>query len=178
METMKSLLNSLFLTIVSLFLISCTDGGSSSSSDAAQSGEYYFECKINGELKKFNASVFSLRYPSFEKREIDFGGYANTKTGMGDVSFNIQIGQYISGVTLSTGTYAFPGSPIIASYVIPKQNSVYSSVLQSFEIDISELNDNFVKGTFSGVLQDLNNNGGVISVTEGRFYAPHCKSNC
>jgi hypothetical protein len=171
METMKSLLNSLFLTIVSLFLISCTDGGSSSISDAAQSGEYYFECKINGVLTKFNGAVENVRYLNSERREIGITGWLVEKSGL-DGGFGIQLGRYQDGIALTTRTYT---SPVNASYFLPKQNLFYSALSQDFVVNISELNDSYVKGTFSG---NLEYNGSVVTATEGRFYSPHCKINC
>jgi hypothetical protein len=168
---MKTLLKFLLLGFASLILISCTDGGGSGSSDNAQSGEYYFECKINGVLTKFNGAVENVRYLNSERREIGITGWLVEKSGL-DGGFGIQLGRYQDGVVLTASTFT---SPVNASYFLPKQNLFYSSLSQDFTVNISELNDTFVKGTFSG---NLEYNGSVVTATEGRFYSPHCKINC
>jgi hypothetical protein len=167
----KTLFKFVFLSAVSLFLISCTDGVGFGSSDTSQSSEYYFECKINGVLTKFNGAVENGRYLNSERREIGITGWLAEKSGL-DGGFNIQLGRFQDGVILTTRTYT---SPVNASYFLPKQNLFYSALSQDFTVDISELNDVFVKGTFSG---NLEYNGSVVTATEGRFYSPHCKINC
>jgi hypothetical protein len=168
---MKTFFKILVLSVISLFLISCTDGGGSGGSNASQSGEYYFECKINGVLTKFNGAVENVRYLNSERREIDIAGWLGEKSGL-DGGFDIQLGRYQDGIVLSARNYT---SPVNASYFLPKQNLFYSALSQDFTVNISELNDTFVKGTFSG---NLEYNGSVVTATEGRFYSPHCKINC
>jgi hypothetical protein len=100
---MKTLLKFLLLGFASLILISCTDGGGSGSSDNAQSGEYYFECKINGVLTKFNGAVENVRYLNSERREIGITGWLVEKSGL-DGGFGIQLGRYQDGVVLTAST--------------------------------------------------------------------------
>jgi hypothetical protein len=178
----------LFISTVSVFLISCGGGGGGGKSpDVAvvpASSEYYVEAKINGVLKKFNGAVITQRYLTFQNREIGITGWVGER-GTPDGAFGIQLGSFQSGITLVPGTYQYNRDvqgnvPIIASYVIANESVFYSSVLRNFTVNITELNGTFAKGTFSGNIENMNKIGSndVLSVTEGRFYAPHCTSNC
>jgi hypothetical protein len=186
---MKTFLKALLISTISIFLISCGGGGGGKSSDVAvlpPSSEYYVEAKINGVLKKFNGAVITQRYLESQSREIGITGWVGERSTP-DGAFGIQLGSFIRGITLVPGTYQdargaqVPAEvPIIASYTVANQSTFYSSVLGNFTVNITELNGTFTKGTFSGNIENMNNIGknDVLSVTEGRFYAPHCTSNC
>jgi hypothetical protein len=178
----KNLLLSL-ATILLLNCISCKKSGGGSFANSSTS-EYYFECKINGELKTFNYNLTSLRYLNSENKEIDFGGRIEPLGTMVVPSFNIQIGSFQSGVVIIPKTYTEPangiaGNGVLASYANGNTflySSIYSNP-RNFTVTITELNNTFVKGTFSGIMKD-NFSGATINITEGKFYVKHCTFNC
>ncbi len=171
----------LLFTIVFLF-INCSSGGSSETT-ANTTSEYYFECKIDGVLKIFNSRLTSVRYLNSENKEIYFGGFSENSINVVP-SFNIQIGSFLSGVVVIPKTYTepangVPGNGVLASYA-NGTTFLYSSVNsepRNFTVIISELNNTFVKGTFSGIMKN-SSTGLVVTVTEGKFYVKHCTSNC
>ncbi len=180
---MKTLFSKIIiLSFISFLFTNCSSSGGSDST-STQASEYYFECKIDGVLKTFNNRLTSLRYLNSENKEIDFGGFSENSINVVP-SFNIQLGSFLSGVVIIPKTYTepannIPGNGVLASYA-NGTTFLYSTVNsdpKNFTVIISELNNTFVKGTFSGIMKD-SQTGILVTVTEGRFYVKHCTSNC
>jgi hypothetical protein len=168
----------LLLLLFSILFINCNPRGKSVD-PAAENDQYYIECKINGELKKFNFDLRSVRYLESDGREIGINGKIKKMEKEVVPSFGIQIGSYQSGIQLTTGTYSTSVKPVflLADYANGSVFQYGSMTDQDFTVVVSQLNKTYVKGTFAGKLKDRVN-GGFITVTEGKFYVNHCVSNC
>jgi hypothetical protein len=173
---MKSLISKIILiSFVSFLFNSCSKGGSSGSSSTPTS-VYYLECKIDGKLKTFNDRLLSQRYPSFGRKEIGIGGF--TESSINAVpNLSIQIGHSQDDIILVAGTYTTSTHSFDVAYSNGNAFQYGNIDGNTFTVIITELNDTYVKGTFSGTLTDRIS-GGTITITEGRFYVKHCTSNC
>ncbi len=176
----------LLLGVISLLLINCFSCKKSSNETAiitapiitpTPASEYYFECKINGELKTFNASLIANDYLQIANKHIQFRGYIQGNTGP---FFEIKIGSFEVGVIIIPKTYNKQSGMSYFSAVY-FNTALAPSLLQNyppdFQVTITEINNTFVKGTFSGTLTNGNNTVTAV-LTEGRFSVKHCTVGC
>jgi hypothetical protein len=177
--TSKILLLS-FFSFLLLICFSCKKSGSGTTDTTVvipptPTSEYYFECKINGELKTFNASLLAKDYLQLANKHIQFSGYMAGNTGP---FFEIKIGSFEAGVVLMTKTYtkqsgmSYFSAVYFNTAVAP---TLVQNNLPDFQVTITELNNTFVKGTFSGTLT-----AGTYTavITEGKFSVKHCVTGC
>jgi hypothetical protein len=175
---MKTFISKITLLSLALFLfVNCSSGGSSdASATATPTSDYYFECKIDGVLKTFNYRLQTVRYPSFGRKEIGINGSSensiNTVPG-----FGINIGHAQDNIILVPGTFS-NFSYVSVNYFNGSVFNYWNKNDGDLSVTISELNDTFVKGVFSGNLTSRDGANTIITITEGRFYVKHCTSNC
>jgi hypothetical protein len=173
---MKTLISKIILlSLFSFLFINCSSGGNSGNTPTPTS-VYYLECKIDGKLKTFNDRLLSQRYPSFGRKEIGIGGF--TESSINAVpNLSIQLGHSQDEIILATGTYTTSTHSFDVAYSNGNAFQYGNIDGNTFTVIITELNDTYVKGTFSGTLTDRIG-GGTITITEGKFYVKHCKTNC
>jgi hypothetical protein len=174
----------LLLSIISLLLINCFSCKKSNNEPivtpiipTTPASEYFLECKINGELKTFNASLIANDYLQLAKKHIQFSGYIQGNTGP---FFEIKIGSFDVGVLIIPKTYTkLSGMSYFSAVYF--NTALAPSLLQNyptdFQVTIIEINNVFVKGTFSGTLTNGNNTV-IAIITEGKFSVKHCTVGC
>jgi hypothetical protein len=175
----------LLLSVVSLLLINCFSCKKSNSESVVTTpiipttpaSEYFLECKINGELKTFNASLIAKDYLQLANKHIQFSGYIQGNTGP---FFEIKIGSFDVGVLIIPKTYTKQSGMSYFSAVYfntAPAPSLIQNYPTDFQVTITEINNTFVKGTFSGTLTNGNNTV-IAIITEGKFSVKHCTVGC
>ena len=172
---MKKLSSLLIILSVAMVFVSCKKSNSSTAS-----GGYYFKAKFDGGSKDFSGQVNAI------KSNLGQGTYSLIITGI--------TGTEESGLTLwsdkddftagKTFTLSALGGTAynLLVYAAPLGSSDpssqwtstydYATVTQSFQCTITESTSAYIKGTFSSVIYQ-NNDQTVAkkTVTEGQFYA-------
>jgi hypothetical protein len=138
----------------------------------------YIRCKIDGATKTFNILAKATRQSSSGQHVLSiFGKSTDQNTDVERINLGISSSEAIG---VGTFTEADPAFIYVVDAVYNPDNitdiwavGFHPNPSNPFRIVITDLNANFVKGTFRG---DLFNNGGAggnkIVLTEGEFSVP------
>lgn len=172
-QSMKSILKTITLFALFIFVFSCKKSSNSSS-------VYYFKGNFNGSAKTFNTSVLAT------KANMGNGTYSLTIVGAsnseesGLVLWSDQ-DNFTAGTTYPISALGGQTSNSL-SYVSPLGSSAPSSIWnttydygnapETFSCTITEATSTYIKGSFSGVLY-MATDSAVVSKTVdgGEFYA-------
>ncbi|OBX20979.1 hypothetical protein A9996_18670 [Gelidibacter algens] len=112
-----------------------------------------------------------------KSKTIVVSGLKDMDAGFSD-GFDFTIMDLDEGIT--TKTYLNPvdrgnlNYELTSNFYNTSENLYFSSVYydpEEFKITITNLNANYVEGTFSGKMKNLENQE-IIDITDGRFFAP------
>ena len=148
-----------FLTALTLILSSC-------SNDDNGNQNYYIKTKINGEqvVYRYDANA------SFPLNDNTISGYAKATPNEQFPAFSFEI---TDPTGINVQNYTEPNSDMIFRLSI-EDNITYTSQhgdVDDFNINITEITNNYVKGTFSGKVYLVQSIEGTnFSLTEGEFY--------
>ena len=161
---MKKIILSSFCIFTILSLASCKK-------DSAEN--YYFSMKIDNQQFSFNDTVRAQKTSSQPALLIE--AISNTKGIFRGLFSAYATGQYINTTDNSAPRiiYQFTINAVVA---YNNNNPVYIQLLRpdpsvnnSISMTISNVNDTYVEGTFSGVLF---NGSSLSNISEGRFKVP------
>lgn len=162
-------------------LLSILFKGCSKDDDNTVPREGFLRCKLNGGLKEFNNFVNANDPPQEETVHfVVVSGFEEENINKSP-SFGIML---VSEENITEGTY------YVAGESLPELNGQYCLQIYDgenhtgtecfiggrsdgtyFRLNITSIDDWGVKGTFSGLLQDVNDN--LLEVTEGEFAAAY-----
>jgi len=174
---MKSI-GSAFKFVVVLFAALLTSCGKS---DHAVTDDVFFECKLNGELHTFNNLTNANDPPSEETVHfVVIAGWEGKDINKSP-SFDIML---VSEENITEGTYHVAGgsSPELDGQyclqIYEGETHLDTECFMGgrssdthFTLNITRIDDWGVKGTFSGLIRDVDDN--YIEVTDGKFSAPY-----
>lgn len=185
---MKSFLKYTALYLVFIALILSCD--KENSEIITPNSEYYFRCKIDGELNEFvvagNSCNFTTDYNS-GLRTFAAGGAVAGKHSMSVIINNFTGASIEANKIYKTVYTAGTGITSIQSFIsysIGLSGEGYNSTLtpgefvspapESAEIVLTEITDKYVKGTFKGnlLVDETESNDIKYRITEGVFYLP------
>ncbi len=153
-----------FITAISL-LFSC----SSDSNEENNSTNYFISAKVNGQTINVNHLAQAIQFETVNNLTLKL--YAGNSIANIYPFFSFQIDNLTQ---VSTGTFNSSTHTSLFQFYDSNQKG-YSNYLISpdnFQIQITEVTNDFVKGTFQGVLTGEANLEENITVTEGKFYLP------
>ena len=175
---MKRLIPIFSIALIAVFLFASCKKDSSSSNGSSS----YIKAKLNGEQKEFTTGVSATRSGlGMGLWTMIVGGASGTE------SFTINL--WSDGDNFGTGT-SFEAEATAAStynslgFVSPLGTSDPANIWATIStgtaatpelhVTITEANDKFIKGTFSGKIYQLVDNGASsMDVTEGEFYVKY-----
>ncbi len=166
---------------LSLILLSVLFKSCSKDDGNTVSGEGFLRCKLNGELKEFNNFVNANDPPQEETVHfVVVGGFEKENINKSP-SFGIML---VSEENIIEGTYSVAGesSPELdGQYCMQVYDGETHTGTECFiggrssgtyfSLNITSMDDWGVKGTFSGLLRDVDDN--LLEVTEGEFAAAY-----
>lgn len=166
---------------LSLVLLSALFTGCSEDDGNTVSGEGFLRCKLNGELREFNYFVNANDPPQEETVHFVVVGGFEEKNIKKSPSFEIML---VSEENIGKGTYSVAGESFpeldgqyctqiydgethagTECFIGGRSNGTY------FTLNITSMDDWGVKGTFSGLLRDVDHN--LLEITEGEFAAAY-----
>ncbi|SFC43576.1 hypothetical protein SAMN04487891_11123 [Flagellimonas taeanensis] len=166
---------------LSLILLSVLFKSCSKDDGNTVSGEGFLRCRLNGELKEFNNFVNANDPPQEETVHfVVVGGFEKENINKSP-SFGIML---VSEENIIEGTYSVAGesSPELdGQYCMQVYDGETHTGTECFIggrssetyfiLNITSMDDWGVKGTFSGLLRDVDDN--LLEVTEGEFAAAY-----
>ena len=146
---------------------SCDNG--SSDDDDNNSTDYFVKAKINGQELEFK------RFPNIALDKTASGngnqlvGSASQSTSSNFPSFSFEISDPTG---IKEKAYNQAQFELIFRYSLSGTNLYHSqaSSVDNFQITITEITDNHLKGTFSGTITEAINGNETLTVTEGQFF--------
>lgn len=153
-----------FITVISL-LFSC----SSDSNEEGNNTNYFISAKVNGQTINVNYIAQAIQFETGNNLTLKL--YAGNSIANIYPFFSFQIDNLTQ---VSTGTYNNSSHTSLFQFYDSNQKGYGNYIINDndFQIQISEVTNGFVKGTFQGVLTGEVNLDENISVTEGKFYLP------
>lgn len=154
------------LTLVialSLVLTSC-------SSDSNENQVYFIKTKVDGELLKYNFSANALLPINGNVNANQIQGRAKATQNTTNPSFSFEINDP-AGIKVQN--YSEENFNMIFKLKIDDDIIYHSQAddVNDFNINITEITNNHIKGTFSGtVTLTLSSGDGNFSLTEGEFF--------
>ena len=151
------------MIIALIILFSCNSDDSGN--DNGNSG-YYIRAKIDGELTeyKFDATA------SFPLNDNRISGYAKSNPNQTFPAFNFDI---TDPTGIKVKNYTEPNNDMIFRLSIEGMVTYHSlhGGTEDFNINITEITNDYVKGTFGGkVFLAQSNDGSNFTLTEGEFF--------
>lgn len=167
MEKASYFKKTIWLLAIVIGLSSCDS--SSSDDDNNNSADYFIKAKIDGEEIEFKG------FPNIALDKTATGngnqlvGSASQSTSSNFPSFSFEISDP-TGIKVKTYTQA--EFELIFRYSLSGTNTYHSQAGQAddFQITITEITDNHLKGTFSGTITEAINGNETLSVTDGQFF--------
>jgi hypothetical protein len=140
--------------------------------DANDSNGYYIKMKINNNDFSFNDSLFAAKAPP----ELTIYGYSKTQGQLGWLFSDFSVGTYLDtyDTSIKKVIYQFTINAIVdyynnapVLYTLLRPNPAVSNPIS---MTITNVNETYVEGTFSGTLS-----GGptaTTTITNGQFKVP------
>lgn len=128
----------------------------------------HVRARLNGQLLEYRVAAGAVldRTPTGHGRLMVGGAQQSAQSGFPSFSF-----QVADPAGLSLRTYREGSHELIFRHSL-SGTVVYHSAIgaeRDFEITLTEINDRYLRGHFSGTLRDALTGTGVVTVTEGRF---------
>lgn len=155
--------------------------GACGKSDDPVADEVFLECKLNGELHTFNNLTNANDPPSEETVHFVVLSGWESEDFIKSPSFGIML---VSEENITEGTYHVAGESFpeldgqYCLQIYEGETHVETECFMGgrssdtyFTLNITSIDDWGVKGTFSGLLRDVDDS--YIEVTEGKFSAPY-----
>jgi hypothetical protein len=161
---MKTKILSLLSVLVVLFTTSCSNDDDNGNNGG--NNQYYIKTKINGELTEY-------KYDASAALPINgntISGYAKALPNQPFPAFSFEI---TDPTGIKVQNYSEPNGDMIFRLSLEGTITYHSQHggVEDFNINISEITNNHVKGTFSGkVFLAQSSDGTNFNLTEGEFF--------
>lgn len=155
-----------FITLVSIIICSC----SSDSNEGNTGNDYFIKAKVNGQSIKLTHLAQALQLGTANNMAIML--YAGNSPARIYPFFSFDIDNLTQ---ITTGTYSDATHDVLFQFHDSNEKGYINdntNNLNDFQVNITEVSDSYVKGTFVGVLWEEINLTENITVTEGEFYLP------
>ncbi len=164
MKKTKFLISRALMIISLISLFSCSSDDNSTGDNG--NSNYYIKAKINGELTEYKFEATA----SFPLNDNRISGYAKATPNQPFPAFDFEI---IDPTGIKVKNYIEPNNDMIFRLSIEGMVTYHSlqGDVDDFNINITEITNNHVKGTFGGkIFLAQSNDGSNFTVTEGEFF--------
>lgn len=130
---------------------------------------YYIKAKLNGELTSYSIDAKGII------ESTQFQAYAYSGSAFNYPMFSLQIEEEKDAITTKSYFEANNSTNLIFRYLRKGDEGVFYSQLgeeMDFRINITEIKNEHIKGTFGGTIRHSSNPDQSIAVSEGEFYVP------
>ncbi|ATA89699.1 hypothetical protein [Capnocytophaga stomatis] len=164
MMKVKNLLSGVFALVTAIFLLTACSGDGGS--DGGNTGDFYMRFKVDGQQKEYKTALLTT-YKYHKTRGnhffLNIGGRKEKSIDSESMTLDLYVPE-TSNFNLDVGDYAPSQSQYYLDVTYFFNNENHYDNPNNFVVNITQIDKNTAKGTFSGKLES------GLTITEGEFY--------